>query len=120
MDIKIKASIRAATKITFDRLWIAYSEYADGTDYISTWQQGYDFIGFAVSYLQPTAKEQYKWSRFIQPIDDELSSTSENPVQNKVIDKAIIDLEDSVDVIHQSIIELDTELKALRTELGLN
>ena len=117
MDIKIKASIRAATKTSFDRLWIKYSKYADGTDFISTWEDGYDYIGFAVAYLEPEDKESYNWCRFIQPVDDEFSNESEYPVQNKVITKAVEDIEDSIDVINQNIVGIDSDIEQINSDI---
>ncbi len=45
---------------------IAYSQSADGTNFKATWEEGYNYIGVAVSNssIAPTNKASYEWSLF--------------------------------------------------------
>ncbi len=44
-------------------LYIRYSQSADGTNFVSTYQDGYDYIGFAKAPITnaPTDKAEYTW-----------------------------------------------------------
>lgn len=56
--------------------YIAYSCYADGTDYTEELVSGQEYIGICNSKEAPTDKSHYQWRRFAQP-EYEIASPAE-------------------------------------------
>lgn len=47
-----------------DSCFVRYSKYSDGTDFVSEWQTGYDYIGFYTGRIASSNKEDYTWALF--------------------------------------------------------
>ena len=47
-----------------DSCFVRYSKYSDGTDFVSDWQTGYDYIGFYTGRIASSNKEDYTWALF--------------------------------------------------------
>lgn len=45
--------------------WVAYSLYADGTDYTWTWSEGQRYIGICNGKTPPQDKTGFVWSKFV-------------------------------------------------------
>ncbi len=46
-----------------ESVFIRYSQSADGSNFVSGWSEGYDYIGFAVGTAAPSDKSGYSWAR---------------------------------------------------------
>jgi hypothetical protein len=46
------------------KVYIKYSQFADGSNFVDTWQDGYNYIGFYAGNNEPQEKEYYEWALF--------------------------------------------------------
>ena len=60
----LAAAERVEGSVKGDRVYIRYSAYPDGRDYVEEWSRGLNYIGFSVGLFEPEDQSGYQWSVF--------------------------------------------------------
>lgn len=66
INIRFRTKINAHTKpIIANNYFIKFSATSDGQEFTDTWSQGQEYIGFALSMVEPISPRDYVWAKFI-------------------------------------------------------